>query len=413
MVHVGTCILGRMLERDLQNYLFFNPDVLFPNQIVRQKRREVFIDGRRIDLLFEVDGTQYIVELKRDTIRREDIGQIFEYYGLMRRSKPQSSFRMILVAPSIPEYRRIPLEEMGIRCVEVQLTPKLEEDGRRLRDESIKLQKRERTSRVLDISSLMSEKLEFDDLLPPVSSQSMCISQKLLLESLPSIQKQYSEYEIRPIKMVKPNQPDVLCIPTNDLKLPYQLVGAGAWWAYSFGHSDEMAKNDIPNISVNALPWGLDFAINAELQTSQRVMRERITSAPKHFDRLIDEHGDLQLQAWLKLEVRPRMYYWVLLKQFPAETWGSEDLIKLHQNSESDYDHLRSHWIEWIINQNKNLPPAQKIHLEGRSRNLNLAFRLVYSFEKDHVVWNLPFREQIRQFDCQYGKLKSLITFFQ
>ena len=71
-----------MLERDLQTYLFENPDVLFPNQIVSQRRREVYIEGRRVDLLFEVDGTQYIIELKRDTIKREDVGQVCEYYGL-------------------------------------------------------------------------------------------------------------------------------------------------------------------------------------------------------------------------------------------------------------------------------------------------------------------------------------------
>jgi hypothetical protein len=75
-----------MVERDLQAYHFENPDVLFPNQVINRKRREVFIEGWRTDLLFEVDGVQYIVELKRDTIPREDIGQVFEYYGLMRQS---------------------------------------------------------------------------------------------------------------------------------------------------------------------------------------------------------------------------------------------------------------------------------------------------------------------------------------
>ena len=62
-----------MLERDLQNYLFDHPEVLFPNAVVHQKSREVCIDGRRIDLLFEVEGVHYIIELKRDTIRRDDI----------------------------------------------------------------------------------------------------------------------------------------------------------------------------------------------------------------------------------------------------------------------------------------------------------------------------------------------------
>src|ERR1035437_7641228 len=117
------CTVESMLERDLQDYLFENPDVLFPGQVVNHKRREVYIEGRRIDLLFEVDRVQYIVELKRDTIRREDIGQVFEYYGLMRQSNETANYKMILVAPSIPAYRRIPLEEFGIRCVEAQHRP--------------------------------------------------------------------------------------------------------------------------------------------------------------------------------------------------------------------------------------------------------------------------------------------------
>ena len=35
-----------MLERDLQHYLFENPDVLFPAQTISRKQKEVFIEGR-------------------------------------------------------------------------------------------------------------------------------------------------------------------------------------------------------------------------------------------------------------------------------------------------------------------------------------------------------------------------------
>ena len=117
-----------MSERDLQNYLFDNPNVLFPNQVINSKRREVFIEGRRIDLLFEVEGVHYIVELKRDRINRESVGQIFEYYALMRMSRSTASFKMLLVAPTIPLFRRLPLEEFGIRCVEIAHPPSTEEE---------------------------------------------------------------------------------------------------------------------------------------------------------------------------------------------------------------------------------------------------------------------------------------------
>jgi RecB family endonuclease NucS len=98
-----------MLERDLQNYLFENPDILFPGLAIASKRREVFTGGLRIDLLFEIDGTHFIVELKRDTIKRADIGQLFEYYALMCQHHETATFRMTLVAPPYPTIGKAPL----------------------------------------------------------------------------------------------------------------------------------------------------------------------------------------------------------------------------------------------------------------------------------------------------------------
>jgi hypothetical protein len=402
-----------MLERDLQDYLFENPDVLFPNQTVNQKRREVYIEGRRIDLLFEVDEIQYIIELKRSTINREDIGQVLEYYGLMRRTKPTASFRMVLVAPSIPDYRRIPLEEMGIRCVEVLRPPESTQERIKLQEISARQQKGKRLELAREVRPLNLEQLRFEDLLPPVNARSMQISHKLLTDALPFVQKSYSEYEIRPIKMVKPNQPDVLCVPADRTGSEHKLTGAGAWWAYSFGHSDEMPKNDVPNISVNALPWGLDFAVNAELLTSQKVMRDRIATAPQRFDQLVAEHGNLRGQAWLKFEFQPRLYYWVLLPQLPVGTLTGQDLLNLYHCSEVNFQSLRTVWIDWIKKHSQKLTAAQIGHLDGMSRNLNLALRLVYSFEKDNEVWSLPYQEQELRFESEYLKLKPLIEFFQ
>jgi len=402
-----------MLELDLQDYLFENPDVLFPSQTVRQKRREVYIEGRRIDLLFDVDGTQYIVELKRNTIKREDIGQVFEYYGLMRHSKPTANFRMVLVAPSIPEYRRIPLEEMGIRCVEVQCPPRSALERLALREVVAKQQKKQRPETAGAVRPQHLEQLRFEDLLPPVSARSMQISWSLLEDSLPAVQKDFSEFELRPVKMVKPNQPDVLCIPTGGDESQYKLVGAGAWWAYSFGHSDSMPKNDVPNISVNALPWGLDFAVNAELQTSQKVMRNRIATSPRRFDQLVAEHGLLRLQAWIKFEFQPRLYYWVLLPELQPGSWAGNDLLKLYQQCLSDFPSLRTQWVAWIKEMCGSLSAAQIAHLQSQNRNLNLAMRLVYSCEKSNDVWTLPYQKQIGRFDSEYRKLKPLIQFMQ
>jgi hypothetical protein len=102
-----------VIERDLQDYLFANPDILFPGQKIQEKAREYQIQGKRIDILFVVDGTRYIVELKKVPIKREHIGQIVEYYGLMKSYLHEANLKMILVSPSIPEFRRAYLEELG------------------------------------------------------------------------------------------------------------------------------------------------------------------------------------------------------------------------------------------------------------------------------------------------------------
>ena len=357
---------------------------------------------------------QYIVELKRDTIKREDIGQVFEYYGLMRHSSETANFKMILVAPSIPAYRRIPLEEFGIRCVEVPHWPETVHEQAELVKESVANQKAVRPDLVLAAPFLNNLiPLRFDDLLPPITSESLRLSHQLLNDGLPAVQKIFSEYEILPVKMSSAHSPDVLCFPETSSQAEARFIRGGAWWAFSFGHAEAMPKNDVPNISVNSLPWGLDFAINAELRTSQEVMRQRIARSPDDFDRRVLEHGCLELQTWLKLEHQPRFYHWVsLVKQSPG-SWRGRDLLDMYRQSEIQFLDLRARWLKWIKDQRSELSRGQTEHLESRNRKLNLAIRLVRSFHKEDAVWNRSYDEQQAQFQAEYLKLKPLIEFCQ
>jgi hypothetical protein len=396
------------LERDLRDFLFENPDILFPSEAIEQRRKEVYIEGRYIDLLFQVGGVCYIVELKRDTIRRDTIGQIFEYYGLMRRSNKTANFKMILVAPHIPDFRRIPLEEFGIRCVEVphplSSSEKWKDSGR---SSAIK-RTPERDAEAFDLPQV-----RFEDLLPPTTPTAVKISKTLLRDGLQSIEKDFSEYEIRPVGMANSNNPDILCLPENKDHSSPRFVRAGAWWAFSFGRIENMPKNDVPNISVNALPWGLDFAINAELQTSQRVMLRKIASAASTFDRLVSEHGSLQFQAWLKVEHQPRIYHWIPLVVEPHGSWKGDDIRELYRRSEMEVSALYEKWIRWILEQRKELTTGQIGHMSRTNRKLNLAFRLVHPFGKEEMVWALPYQKQISEFNNAYKKLKQLVEFFQ
>jgi hypothetical protein len=52
-------------------------------------------------------------------------------------------------------------------------------------------------------------------------------------------------------------------------------------------------------------------------------------------------------------------------------------------------------------------------HMEHSNRKLNLALRLVRSFQKEDRLWDRPYDEQQAEFQAEYRKLKPLIDFFQ
>lgn len=398
-----------MLERDLQDYLFDNPEVLFPNQKIASKRREVYVEGRRIDLLFEVDGIHYIIELKRDTIKREHIGQIFEYYGLMRQSNSTIKYRMILVAPSIPAYRRIPLEEFGIRCVEVPYRAESIREQAVAVHDAVKHVKPERP----DLSARIEPtRLHFDDFSTPVTPASVQLSHQVLRDGLPIIQKAFSEYEVLPVRMANSKASDILCFAATSTNTETTWNAGGIWWAYSFGHSDEMPKNDVPNISVMKFPWGLDLTVNAELQTSQRVMLKGIASSTGHFDQLVDQHGSLQLQTWFKLEYQPRMYHWILLAHKAQATWHGQDILDLYQECEGNFERLKAGWLDAIVHSRPQLTEGQIQHMRRTNKKLNLAIRLVHSFPKEAALWDLPYDQQTATLAAEGCRMKPLIDFF-
>ncbi len=200
-----------MLERDLQTYLFDNPNVLFPGQKIDEKHWEFPIDGRRIDLLFHVNGLRYIVEIKRQTIRREDVGQVMEYYGRMRRLGIQNNLRMILVAPSIPSYWSVTLEEFGIQCIEVAHSPVIA--SQRIAIEKAALSQQRKNTDDADLLKQLETvtTISFEEMLPPVSRQSLALSHFLLKNSLEVVNESFSDYQVLPVRMRNPNHQDVLC----------------------------------------------------------------------------------------------------------------------------------------------------------------------------------------------------------
>ena len=74
----------------------------------------------RVDLLFEDRAKRKVVlELKRDSVSREDVGQLLEYAGSI------SNSRVILVAPHIASSIKTSFEHYGIEYIEWVRLPSL------------------------------------------------------------------------------------------------------------------------------------------------------------------------------------------------------------------------------------------------------------------------------------------------
>jgi hypothetical protein len=174
-----------------------------------------------------------------------------------------------------------------------------------------------------------------------------------------------------------------------------------------------MPKNDLPNISAIAMPWCFDLTVNAELITSQAVMKARIAENPLQFDQLIREHGGVQFQAILKLEHQPRFYFWIpLISEGPGK-WSAKTFLDKCNQIESEYSTLSRSWITWIEQNSSDLTKARAQHMNTRNKKLNAALRLVRPFREDDGFWALPYREQCQMFVSECGRLKPLIDFLR
>ena len=122
--------------------------------------------------------------------------------------------------------------------------------------------------------------LKPEHLMPPVTPESLALSHRILRDSLPGIEQGYSPYEVIPIRMIAAHSQDKVCngVPASATDPPPFRSG-GVWWAYALGNSNQMAKNDIPNISAVSMPWGFDLTVNSELRTSQALFQKTPCSA--------------------------------------------------------------------------------------------------------------------------------------
>ena len=106
----------KLTEKEIEDvFEVFHEQLLEPN-LTLIDRQHILENKLRVDLLFkDKAGKNVVLELKKDAISREDVGQTLQYAGLIKNS------RVILAAPIISSSIKIAFEHYGIEYLEFNL----------------------------------------------------------------------------------------------------------------------------------------------------------------------------------------------------------------------------------------------------------------------------------------------------
>jgi len=112
-----------MLEKDIENLLSRYPSDLLSGNLIF-KGQQVKLGSYYADVVFEDEkGRLVIVEIKRGILRRDALGQVIEYYGLLKKKEPNKEIRLMLVANVIPEGMTTLLtEKLGMQFIEMSVS---------------------------------------------------------------------------------------------------------------------------------------------------------------------------------------------------------------------------------------------------------------------------------------------------
>jgi hypothetical protein len=108
-----------MVEREMQELLWRYPERLL-NEKLSKVSWESSGEVGRADLVFEDPyGRLLIVEVKRGILPRGAIGQLLDYFGMIKVKYPDKAVEMMAVANVIPSERRVACETYNIDSVEI------------------------------------------------------------------------------------------------------------------------------------------------------------------------------------------------------------------------------------------------------------------------------------------------------
>jgi hypothetical protein len=110
-----------MLEKDIENLLAKYPNEFLSKYGLTVKGQQLKLGSYYADIVFEDGkGNLIIAEIKKGILRRDALGQVIEYYGLLRKIEPNKEIRLMLIANVIPEGMTAFLsEKFGVEFVEI------------------------------------------------------------------------------------------------------------------------------------------------------------------------------------------------------------------------------------------------------------------------------------------------------
>ena len=109
--------MKKISEKQIENvFEIFHEQLLEPGLELIDRQKTIKKYGVRFDLLFrDKNGKKLILELKRNAISRDDIGQAIQYAGIVKDS------RVVLAAPIIPSSIKNAFEHYGIEYLEFDI----------------------------------------------------------------------------------------------------------------------------------------------------------------------------------------------------------------------------------------------------------------------------------------------------
>lgn len=119
--YVHLCVEGQksMTEKEMEDLLWDYCDEFFEQALVKFKRQPSSVVGRA-DLVFQTStGGLLVVEIKRGRLPRQAVDQLLDYFGMMKRSYPNRSVDLMLIANVVPAERRHVCERLGIKWHEI------------------------------------------------------------------------------------------------------------------------------------------------------------------------------------------------------------------------------------------------------------------------------------------------------